>query len=256
MGLTVGDSTTYYSAQQQDKWVVEQVFKGLRRGYFVDAGASGRSNTLTLEAEFEWNGLAVEPHPDLFQDLKARRRCIVENVCLTDAAGEVEFVMNRAIPGTSGIRSTLGGGILETFYKTNPVTETVRIKGYPLWELLRKHAAPRRIDYLSLDIEGAEWLALKDFPFEEYSFGCMTIERGADEYYRLRSRLLAVGYRLVRVAAVDDYFVHPELEYRVSRHDALRTAAERLIQPLRAGVRRWRVMRRQSAARSLKQPGC
>jgi hypothetical protein len=247
------DSTTYHShpEHRQDRWVIEDVFKGLRNGYFIEAGAGGLSNTLTLEREYGWTGLAVEPHPTRFEEVKAKRHCILENVCLTDVRTEVEFLINHAAPGASGIASALGESIVRTTYRDAETTETVRIKGLPLWELLRAHGAPRRIDYLSLDIEGAEWLALKDFPFDEYSFGCMTIERGSDDYYRLRSRLLGAGYRLVRVAHADDHFVHPSLAYHVPLRDVLSTAGERLIQPLRAGARRWRVARLRNRSHTL-----
>lgn len=237
------DSVAYHSRHRQDRWVIEDVFKGLQNGYFIEAGASGMSNTLALESELGWTGLAVEPHPVLFEELKAKRHCILENVCLTDVETEVDFVMNHRIPGTSGIQSQLGTGILDEFYNQNGSTEVIRVKGYPLWELLRKHAAPRRIDYLSLDIEGAEWLAMKDFPFDEYSFSCMTIERGSDDYLRLRAKLLKKGYCLVRVAEADDYWVHSSVPYRPPLRDILTTWIFRIAQPLKARLKSLRESR-------------
>jgi hypothetical protein len=235
MNPTPPDSSTFHSnpAHRQDRWVIEDVLKGLRNGYFIEAGAGWASNTLTLEAEFGWTGLAVEPHPAGFEMLKVRRRCILENVCLTDVATEVEFVLNHTIPGVSGIQSVLGEGMRKTFYGHNEVTETIRIKGYPLWELLRKHGAPKRIDYLSLDVEGAEWLVLKDFPFDEYAFSCMTIERGSDDYLRLRAKLLGQGYRLVRVGPSDDFWVHPSIDYTPPIQDMFNASFRRLIQPIK-----------------------
>ena len=86
----------------------------------------------------------------------------------------------------------------------------------PLWELLRRHHAPPVIEYLSLDIEGAEWTALKDFPFLEFRILCMTIERGGKFYDRLRAKLLGEGYRLARVADPDDFYVHESVNYQMS----------------------------------------
>jgi Methyltransferase FkbM domain len=248
MDPTMPNPITYHShpASRQDRWVIEDLLKGLRNGYFVEAGAGGMSNTRTLETEFGWTGLAVEPHPGRFEELKTHRRCILENVCLTDVETEVEFVMNHAMPGTSGIGTELSELIRNQFYSHNEDTETVRIKGYPLWELLRKHGAPRRIDYLSLDIEGAEWMALKDFPFDEYAFSCMTIERGSNDYLRLRAKLLGQGYRLVRVGGSDDFWVHPSLDYTPPIQDLLNVSFRRLIQPIKARLKSsWK-----SAARS------
>ena len=230
----------FYSnaAQGQDRWVIQDVLRGLRGGYFVEGGASHLGeNTYTLETHFGWTGLLVEPHPGQFEELRTKRHCVLENVCLADVETEVEFVMNYNAPGTSGIRQWLGGSILKMSYGADAVTETIRIKAQPLAELLRKHGAPQRIDYLSLDVEGAEWLVLKDFPFDEYSFSCMTIERGSDDYLRLRAKLLNQGYRLVRIGSSDDFWVHPSVAYRAPFRDVLNTMIRRMAQPITTSVR-------------------
>ena len=236
--------TTFYSNPKdgQDRWVVERVLPGKRGGYFVEAGAAPLSNTLALETHYGWTGIAVEPHPDAFEDVKRERRCITEQVCLSDAATEVEFVINKNVPWASGIRGTVGDDIQRAHYGEGAETETVRISGVPLWELLRRHNAPKRVDYLSLDIEGAEWIALKDFPFGEYSFNCMTIERGSRDYHRLRAKLLREGYRLVRIGRADDSWVHPDVPYEVPFKDRLNVAFRRVVQPLK----RWLTSRRSS----------
>ena len=218
----------------QDRWVIEDVLPGKRGGYFVEAGAGGMSNTRALEEHFGWTGLAVEPHPGRFAEMLGTRGCVMENVCLSDVEGEVEFVVNHTSPGSSAMRGAVGRALEREHYGPGAVTETVRLKGQPLWDLLRRHGAPRRMDYLSLDVEGAEWVVLKDFPFDEYSFNCMTIERGADEYLRLRKKLLRAGYRLVRVGRADDYWVHPEVSYRTPVGDTLNVFARRVVQPVKA----------------------
>jgi FkbM family methyltransferase len=225
-------SFSSHPEHRQDQWVIQDVFKNRRGGYFVEAGAGGASNTYALEKHFGWTGLAVEPHPGLFEEIKAKRHCILENVCLTDVESEVQFVINHSIPGTSAMPNAIGT-FLKSFHD-GAQTETIRVKGYPLWELLRKHGAPKQINYLSLDIEGAEWLALKNFPFDEYSFDCMTIERGSDDYLRLRAKLFREGYRLVRVGRPDDFWVHPRVPYHVPFHDMLNTAFRRVVQPIKA----------------------
>ena len=53
----------------------------------------------------------------------------------------------------------------------------VRVKTTTLSYELDKIDAPRVINYLSLDVEGAEWVALKNFDYEKYKFKFMTIER-------------------------------------------------------------------------------
>ena len=53
--------------------------------------------------------------------------------------------------------------------------------------LLDDFGAPSVIDYLSLDIEGAEWWAFSTFPWHRFIFLAITVERPATE---LRNKLL------------------------------------------------------------------
>ena len=46
-----------------------------------------------------------------------------------------------------------------------------------LLSVFRQFHVPKSIDYLSLDVEGAESLVMMDFPFDMYMFKFMTVER-------------------------------------------------------------------------------
>jgi hypothetical protein len=59
------------------------------------------------------------------------------------------------------------------------------IEARPLVDVLSGHGAPKRIDYLSLDVEGFEMEILRLFPFDEYEFGCLSIERPPPELHEL-----------------------------------------------------------------------
>lgn len=55
----------------------------------------------------------------------------------------------------------------------------------PLVQVLKQFNVPTEIDYLSLDVEGAEYLIMKDFPFESYHIKIMTVERPSKELRKL-----------------------------------------------------------------------
>jgi FkbM family methyltransferase len=219
------------------EWVINDVLHGKRGGYFVEAGAAkDGSNTAKLEQDLGWTGLLVEPHPGNYEILKSRRNCAIVNGCLAETASQVEFVMNNTLPGTSGIASELSEHVVRNFYNESTAAEKVQVTGYPLALLLRQHGAPKRIDFFCLDVEGAEWLVLKNFPFDEFSFSCMTIERGSRDYQLVRKKLLEQGYRLVKVGGCDDFWTHPSIEYRPSLGDAVHTSFKRVVQTLKAGL--------------------
>ena len=55
-----------YSQYGQDVWLDTILFRGLQRGFFLEAGADDfvlDSNTLLLELRRGWSGLLVEAQP-------------------------------------------------------------------------------------------------------------------------------------------------------------------------------------------------
>lgn len=234
------ERATEGEVSRQGQWVIERVFPGKRDGWFVEAGASiGTigSNTYVLERDHGWRGLCVEPHPDSYAELVKNRTCATVNCCLTSRNMDVDFVMNPEIPGTSGIRETLAPTVKGTFYRKDTEYKAIKVPGRPLWELLREHEAPRTIDYFSLDIEGAEYEAMKDFPFDEFAFGAMTIERGSKDYLKLRALLQAKRYRLVAVDTMDDFWVHESTPYAVGFGDRMQVASRCALQQIKAALR-------------------
>ena len=74
-----------------------------------------------------------------------------------------------------------------------------------LAEILDKSDAPETIDFLSLDVEGAESRILLSFPFEKYRFRIMMIKRVRPE---LQSYLLQMGYTRAGSLGQDVVYLH------------------------------------------------
>lgn len=206
----------YRSLEGQDRWVIENVYPGKRDGWFIEAGACDGvigSNTLLLEREYGWKGICVEPVPSYYEDLRANRQCHTFNCCLTDTPNNVAFTLNVTARGTSSMADCRPHSLSEKFYTSGHTVETITVPGRPLQDLLREAGAPRFIEYFSFDVEGAEYRVLRSFPFDEYTFGCLTIERGSEQYGELRRLLKRLGYRHVRTGPLDDHFVHRSVKY-------------------------------------------
>jgi hypothetical protein len=75
-------------------------------------------------------------------------------------------------------------------------------------KILRDFKAPRVIDYLSLDIEGAEAWAFKTFPWDSYTFLTLTVERPKPE---LEEMFQQNGYVYLcdHAGFGDQFWVHP-----------------------------------------------
>jgi len=64
-----------------------------------------------------------------------------------------------------------------------------------LTDILRQFGAPHTMDYLSLDVEGAEHYVMQGFDFDHYRFRLVTIERPNEALCRL---LTQQGYVLLK----------------------------------------------------------
>lgn len=185
----------------QDYWVYGEVFNEKRNGYFLDIGAHDGisiSNTYLLEWRYNWDGLCIEANPQTYFSLTQNRKAKCINACLDDKEGEVEFAL----------RGIMGGIISNNLDNQQITAETAvqRIKTVPLIKVLEEYGAPRVIDYLSIDVEGAEDRVLGAFQFDEYRFNCITIERPSEQ---LRNLFQRYGYILIKeIPGLDCFYVH------------------------------------------------
>ena len=192
----------------QDFWVFGESFDGKRGGCFLEIGAAdgiSLSNTFLLEKRYGWRGVCIEADPDAILDLRYVRRAKCLNICVDARDGEVDFVQ----------RAQLGGIIGDDTDNQDSRTEVergtvVRMAARSLHSVLRSENAPHVIDYLSIDVEGAEDRILCEFPFDEYVFNCMTVERPKD---RLREVLIQNGYKVIReIPGLDGFYIHESFE--------------------------------------------
>ncbi|MFZ0408438.1 MAG: hypothetical protein WAM11_10050, partial [Cyanobium sp.] len=72
--------------------------------------------------------------------------------------------------------------------------------------LFRRYNVPSVIDCMSIDVEGAEDRVLLGFPFAEYKFNCITIERPSAS---LRGVLASNGCILIKqIPGLDCFCIH------------------------------------------------
>jgi FkbM family methyltransferase len=198
---------------QNDRWAIEAVFPGLQGGFFVEAGAcSGAqgSASLVLERDFGWRGICVEPVDRYFRNLKRHRACAKDNRCLAGRSGDVvEFLSYPDDLARSGIRSLNKNGTWAEQHDASGVVS--KKKTVTLADLLEHHHAPRTINYLCLDVEGAERTILEPFDFD----GARRLLAISVEGGHCDALLTSHGYQRVRnpyaPSEIDHYFVGAEL---------------------------------------------
>lgn len=206
---------------------VARVFGFKTNGYFVDLGANHaerNSNTAALEEHLDWSGLCIEPNPAYWPGYEERRCTLLKSVVGQRDGDEAPFVMRHQNSGLVGAlfdnspeelahiaaeaaaRAESGSG-----QSLNAAAENAIVMSptRSLRSILEDANAPRIIDYLSIDVEGAEFYILAEFPFDRYQFLAITVERPR----QLRPLLEANGYVYVKDHGLygDELYLHRDL---------------------------------------------
>jgi FkbM family methyltransferase len=176
----------------QETALVRRFFAGRERGFFVEVGANEpqqRSQTWHLE-QAGWNGVLIEPQPDLAEQLRQARSAKVFAVACSspDNAG-------RALPlHIAGPLSSLDrGGMAAGASPERIIDVPVRA----LDQILSEAQAPSPIDFLSIDVEGHELDVLRGFDIARWKPRLILLEDHVTDLTKHKF-LTHAGYRLIR----------------------------------------------------------
>jgi hypothetical protein len=168
-----------------------QLTKPVKR-FFVDLAANDAThinNSYQLEKSGGWDGLCIEPNPIYWFKLAAYRKCTIVGAFVggkQDEDGrEVDVVLSSGVVG----------GIVEEGMDNAKKGAEEKRNLVSIVTIFEETNVPHVIDYFSLDVEGAESIVMKDFPFDKYTFKFLTIERPKPELIDL---LQNQGYRQVK----------------------------------------------------------
>jgi FkbM family methyltransferase len=212
------------SQVQQDLVLDQQIFKGKTNGFFVEVGALdgfGASNTWFFEKERNWSGLLIEPNPVEFNKMVNHPRELShkENCAISDVEQEITFL---SIEGPcnvlSGIKEFYNAQHIERInreldmYKNYPEghelysrKEEIKMKAVKLQSLFDKYEI-KKVDLISIDVEGAELQVLKSIDFDKTEIDVLLIENN----YGLEKEtefLVNKGYKLLGNIQWDSVFV-------------------------------------------------
>lgn len=194
---------------RQDLFVLSELnFKN--NGFFVEFGAANGvdiSNTHLLEKEFNWSGILAEPARIWHKDLKANRIAKIEFDCVWKESGKLLDFTEVDIVDLSTISEFKSKDMHSESRKPG---KSYSVNTISLLDLLERHDAPRRIDYLSIDTEGSEYEILRNFDFDSYRFSVITCEHNyTSDREKIYDLLISKGYqrKFEQLSKFDDWYV-------------------------------------------------
>lgn len=165
----------FHSQFEQDKYLEEYVFKGFENGFFVDVGAHDGisiNNTLYFEKYNNWTGINIEPIKSVYDRLIANRPTNINlNLAVCNNDGTTEFYCNVGYTEMiSGIKDNFDQRHLNRLMNENQqqgsTTELITVNTKKLETIFDENNV-KRVHYLSIDVEGAEFEVIKSINFDK-----------------------------------------------------------------------------------------
>ncbi len=205
----------FFSQVGQDRFLLENYFRGKRDGVFVDVGAyDGEkfSNSLFFERFMGWTGLCIEPQPAAFRKLAASRKARCLQFCVSDFEGEADFVECDAGQDEtmlSGLTASFDARHAERLNRFATDRRSLKVPVRKLSNVLAEHGL-FHVDYCSIDVEGAEAAILGELDLERFDISVFTVENNYGDS-RLRDLMAAKGYQFAGRLEHDDVYCRPGL---------------------------------------------
>lgn len=165
----------FYSQFQQDEYLETNIFKGYKNGFYVDVGAHDGvsiNNTLYFEKNNNWTGINIEPIKIVFDRLVSNRHTNINyNCAVCNQDGETDFLCNTGYTEMiSGIKDTFDTRHLERLESENrgygSTTEVIKVNTKKLETIFDENNVSH-VNYLSIDVEGAEFEVIKSINFDK-----------------------------------------------------------------------------------------
>ena len=212
----------YNSQDRQDKYLEENVFRGFKNGYFVDVGAHNGvsiNNTLFFEKEHNWTGINFEPIKSVYDQLiEARPNCINYNLAIDETDGETTFILNKgATEVISGIQIHYDSRHTNRLLHENGIykstTELIKVQTKRL-ETIFKENNIKNINYMSIDVEGAEFAVVKSINFDEVYIDVIDFENNySDVSIPIVNYLITKGYYPLNYRGLDIMMIHKDSQF-------------------------------------------
>ncbi len=166
----------YYSQEGEDI-VLQRLFAGKARGFYVDVGAHHprRFSNTYLFYRRGWRGINIEPNPEIVEVFRRERK---RDINLQVGIAGRESVLTYYLFNDPAL-NTFDGALAAqreeaTAYR---VVETRKIPVQRLDAILKKHLPQGgEIDFLSIDVEGLDMEVLQSNDWEAFRPTCVLVE--------------------------------------------------------------------------------
>lgn len=193
-------------AQNFEDVILARIFRDRLNGFYVDIGAHYPLIDSVTEHFYRngWRGINIEPLPSAFNELvRVRPLDINLNAAISEVEGEIPFF---ALDGFS----TLNADVAGRHHKSGLDSQTILVQGRRLDTILAQHS-PKHIDFLKIDVEGAEEGVVRSNDWDRFRPSIILIEMIDPQTQEIRfesweSIIVDAGYDVVHFDGVNRWY--------------------------------------------------
>jgi FkbM family methyltransferase len=190
-----------------------RVFHEVRDGFYVDVGANDPATWSVTKLFYDagWNGINVEPGPTYDLLAKARPRDVNVRAAVRLDRGTSDFWITHPETGLSTCHPDVHAHVPELIDRFERVTvDTVRLE-----QVLGEHASDRAIQFLKIDVEGAEAEVIASSDWTRFRPAVVVVEAVATMDSRptheaWEPMLLAADYQFAVFDGLNRFYVAAE----------------------------------------------
>jgi FkbM family methyltransferase len=185
--------------------LLRRAFPESPQGLYVDLGANDPVVDSVTKHFYDrgWRGVNVEPVPEAFAALQAARP---DDVNLNVAVGAERGTMPFYIAPNTGVSSFSLEHVMNQGYGEADL-QLHEIPVVPLQDIFDEHVGDRQVDFLKVDIEGAEDAAVSTLDWKKHRPRVLLFE----SFHMKRQDLLeAGGYRQTLWDGINTFWVREE----------------------------------------------
>jgi len=206
----------FHSQFHQDSFLEDTIFKHFKNGTFMDVGAHDGltiNNTLYFERENHWTGTNIEPIKEVYDKLIINRpKCININCAVSSKDGTAEFILNKGYTEMiSGLKKEFDprhmNRLKNELHYFGGSSEVVVVPTKRIETICNENNI-KYINYLSIDVEGAEFEVIKSINFEKVFIDVIGFENNYEDVsVPIIDYLSSKGYILLQKSA-DIFMIH------------------------------------------------
>ena len=187
----------FNSQDCQDEYLEKNIFKGYKNGIFVDVGAHNGitfNNTLYFEKYNNWTGINIEPIKIVYDILLINRpNSFNLNCAICNNDGEADFLCNTGYTEMiSGLKENFDPRHLNRLQyenmMTGSTTKVIKVNTRKISSICDEQNLSH-INYLSIDVEGAEFEVIKSIDFNKVFIDVIGFENNYED-----NSILIVNY--------------------------------------------------------------